>query len=652
MVRETTCRNVLITVCLLLVCTTLGSTQSGKRRQQEPRGAPVVPAAPTVPPAERRVALVIGNGQYHHVPRLANPTTDARLIAETLTSVGFTLIGSQAQLDLDKPAFDRVVQEFGTVIQGAGVALFYYAGHGVQVRGVNYLVPVSANPTREADVDFQLLNTDLVLRQMEGAGTRLNLLLLDACRNNPFAGRGLRAAGGGLAQMQAPEGTLISYATQPGNVAQDGTDGHSPYTAALAHAFRKPGLDVFAVFNETGLAVKQRTGGAQQPWVSSSPIAGQFYFTGAPDQPPPGGNADAVEIAFWNSVKEDPSPEAFQTYLESYPQGKFAALARLKLKQLTDPPKPTPSPPVTEPPPPRTSGGTQVAVGSSPPQPPPPPATMVGNDGAEMVLVPAGEFSMGSDADELDRVQADRKVFGNELPRHRVYLDAFYLDTYEVTNARFQQFTQATGYRTQAEREGWGDVFTGETVEQVHGAHWRAPQGPGSSIVGLEQHPVVQVSQEGAHAYCAWAGKRLPTEAEWEKAARGPDGQTYPWGHRFDGKRANFCDTNCGYRWKDQAANDGYRATAPVGSYEGGKSPYGAYDMAGNVWEWVSDWYDANYYRNSPTQNPPGPASGEQAVIRGGGWSSRALNLRAPNRDKAAPATREGYVGFRCAKPL
>src|SRR5262249_31840950 len=140
--------------------------------------------------------------------------------------------------------------------------------------------------------------------------------------------------------------------------------------------------------------------------------------------------------------------------------------------------------------------------------------------------------------------------------------------------------------------------------------------------------------------------------AEWEKAARGPDGQTYPWGQRFDGKRANFCDTHCGYHWKDQAANDGYRTTAPVGSYEGGKSPYGAYDMAGDGWGWVSDWYDANYYRNSPAQNPPGPASGEEAVIRGGGWSSRALNLRAPNRDKATPTTRQGYIGFRCAKPV
>jgi hypothetical protein len=227
---------------------------------------------------------VIGNSQYHHVPRLANPSNDAQLIAETLAGAGFTLVGGQAQLDLDKIAFDRTVQEFGTVIQGAGVALFYYAGHGVQVRGANYLVPVGANPTKEADVDFQLVQTDLVLRQMELAGTRLNVLILDACRNNPFAGRGLRAAGGGLAQMQAPEGTLISYATQPGNVAQDGTDGHSPYTKALANAVRRPGLDLFAVFNETGLAVKKRTGGAQQPWVSSSPIEGTFYFAGAPPQ--------------------------------------------------------------------------------------------------------------------------------------------------------------------------------------------------------------------------------------------------------------------------------------------------------------------------------------------------------------------------------
>jgi len=297
---------------------------------------------------ERRVALVIGNGQYHYVPRLANPTSDARLIAETLQSLGFTLVGGKAQLDLDKTAFDRTVQDFGNAIQRARIALFYYAGHGIQVRGSNYLVPVSANPTKEADVDFELLNADLVLRQMEGAGTRLNLLILDACRNNPLAGRGLRATGGGLAQMKAPEGTLISYATQPGNVAQDGTNGHSPYTAALASAFRKPGLDLFAVFNQTALEVKKRTGGEQQPWMASSPIEGQFYFASAPEQQPakppqplpptPRDNADAVEIAFWNSVKDAKHPDAFLTYLQSYPKGKFTGLAQLKIKELTEPP--------------------------------------------------------------------------------------------------------------------------------------------------------------------------------------------------------------------------------------------------------------------------------------------------------------------------
>jgi uncharacterized caspase-like protein len=240
------------------------------------------------PPMERRVALVIGNGQYRYVPQLANPTHDAQLIADTLRSLDFTLVGGTAQLDLDKAAFDRAVQEFGTALQGARVAFFYYAGHGVQVRGANYLVPVGANPTKETDVDFQMVNADLVLRQMEGAGTQLNLLILDACRNNPLAGRGVRATGGGLAQMQAPEGTLLSYATQPGNVAQDGTDGHSPYTRALATALSTPGLDLFAVFNETGLAVKKSTGGSQQPWVASSPIEGKFYFAGTPNQLPTG----------------------------------------------------------------------------------------------------------------------------------------------------------------------------------------------------------------------------------------------------------------------------------------------------------------------------------------------------------------------------
>jgi len=246
--------------------------------------------------AAKRVALVVGNSAYRNVAILDNPANDAKLLADTLTSLGFVLVGGGAQLDLDKPSLDRAVQAFGAQLAGADVGLFYYAGHGVQVRGENYLVPVDANPTKEADVDFQMLDTNLVLRQMEGAGTRLNIVILDACRNNPFGGRGLaidrareaettrlRATTGGLAQMQAPEGTLISFATQPGSVAQDGTGGNSPYARALALTVRRPNLDIFQTFNQVGLAVKRATGGAQQPWVSSSPIDGAFYFVAPAD---------------------------------------------------------------------------------------------------------------------------------------------------------------------------------------------------------------------------------------------------------------------------------------------------------------------------------------------------------------------------------
>jgi serine/threonine-protein kinase len=398
--------------------------------------------------------------------------------------------------------------------------------------------------------------------------------------------------------MNAPSGTMLVFATNPDNVASDGTGRNGVYTKHLLQYITQPGLEVGMMLRRVRTAVKDETGGQQVPWENGS-VEGEFYFNGGSGGP---------------SV----------------------------------------TPLAASPPPPSPATGTQVAVGIYPQQPQTPPATVVGNDGAEMMLVPAGEFSMGIDADEIDRLlqgrtDIKREYFEREIPRHRVYLDTFYIDKYEVTNARFQQFVQVTGHRTHADREGSGYV-SGQERKSVNGANWRAPRGPGSSLTGLEQHPVVQVSQEDAKAYCSWAGKRLPTEAEWEKAARGTDGWSYPWGNQFDGRRANFCDTNCETSWKESAANDGYRYTAPVGSYEGGKSPYGAYDMAGNVLEWVSDWFDTNYYRDSPARNPQGPASGDQAVGRGGGWSTLALGVRAPARGRHAPADRYDSLGFRCAK--
>ncbi len=269
--------------------------------------------APSAAHADSRVALVIGNSAYRSVPRLDNPVNDARLMAETLRGLGFTLVGGGPQLDLDKPGVERAIQGFGRALLGADVALFYYAGHGVQVRGGNFLLPIDANPEREADIDFQMLDVNLVLRQMEGARTRLNMVILDACRNNPFGGRSFRGVASGLASMEAPEGTLIAFATAPDRVASDGTDGNSPYTKALAATVRQPGLGLFDTFNQVGLAVRRATNGAQQPWFSSSPIAGSFYFAA-----PPSGGPAVDEIA-WNTIKETIDIAALRRFIAEYP---------------------------------------------------------------------------------------------------------------------------------------------------------------------------------------------------------------------------------------------------------------------------------------------------------------------------------------------
>ncbi len=238
-------------------------------------------------------------------------------------------------------------------------------------------------------------------------------------------------------------------------------------------------------------------------------------------------------------------------------------------------------------------------------------------DNSVMVYVPAGEFIMGSDKGEV-----------NEQPVHTVYLDAFYMDKTEVTNAQYQRCVEAGACRTPT--CDWGEPTYGDASKA--------------------DHPVVCVNWNDAQAYCAWAGKRLPTEAEWEKAARGTDGRTYPWGNTFDGSRLNFCDRNCEFDWKDSDADDGYAQTAPVGSYPQGASPHGALDMAGNVWEWEADWYDAGYYSQSPGRNPPGPDSGQYRVLRGGSWHDGGGFGRGAARNGGNPGDRGNYAGFRCAR--
>jgi formylglycine-generating enzyme required for sulfatase activity len=262
------------------------------------------------------------------------------------------------------------------------------------------------------------------------------------------------------------------------------------------------------------------------------------------------------------------------------------------------------------------------------------------------VYVPAGEFRMGSDA-------GDALAYDDERPKHVVLVSAFWMDETEVTNAHFAAFVNATGYETMAERTGEGLVFRPETGnwEAVPGADWQHPAGPDFGIAGMEAYPVGQMSWSDAAAYCAWAGRRLPTEAEWEKAARGVDERTYPWGDEpAAGDRLNFADRQLPVPWAEAEVDDGYLFFAPVGSYPAGASPYGALDMAGNAWEWVADYFDRNYYARSPYADPAGPESGQERGLRGGSWWTSARDARVTVRGEARDFPYDIY-GFRCAEP-
>ena len=268
-----------------------------------------------------------------------------------------------------------------------------------------------------------------------------------------------------------------------------------------------------------------------------------------------------------------------------------------------------------------------------------------------MVLIPAGEFLMGLPEGE--------GAF-DEHPQHKVYLDAYYIDKYEVTNGQFKKFVEATGYVTDAERRGNGEVWNPNGAWFVRyifaGVNWRSPnawmdnkQFPNRphpdaweeyNIMDKMNYPVVQVSWNDAQAYANWAGKRLPTEVEWEKAARGTDGRKYSWGNDF----------NLDIKGVTLHANIASNYLMPVGSFPTGVSPYGVHDMVGNVQEWVADWYAGDYYARSPKNNPEGPDNGIARVLRGGSWRhQKSYQVLSTARAYQVPNYSSNFVGFRCA---
>ena len=344
----------------------------------------------------------------------------------------------------------------------------------------------------------------------------------------------------------------------------------------------------------------------------------------------------------------EPTPVASPTLLtEVTPTG-----GSTLLPGATD--APTPAPEVTASPPPATTD-TPVPTPVSPDAPlsyPTPMDPVRGqawpwSDGSVTVYVPEGAFWMGSTDEELDAILAicgtcNREWFLDEQPQHEVTLDAFWIDRTEVTNAQYAAFLNAQGNQTEGGSSWLALADADSLIERVDGRYHPKE--------GYEVHPVVGVTWYGASAYCTWAGKRLPSEAEWEKAARGDsDTRIFPWGDEFRGDVVNFCDANCPLSHRAARFDDGYAQTAPVGSYEGGASPYGVLDMGGNVWEWIADWYDSDYYTDSPDRNPRGPESGFERVVRGGCWHWTKGSVRTADRDGDIPSTTRIYAGFRCA---
>lgn len=383
-------------------------------------------AAQAVAQEPRRVALVIGNGAYQHTPQLANPGNDARRMAALLRDAGIEVIEG---LDLTRQQMDARLREFGDRLEGGAVGIFFYAGHGLQVAGENYLLPVDARLQRERDLEFEAVPLGRVLRVMEDS-VATRLIFLDACRDNPLAqtlarGMGTRSAaiGRGLGAVTAGRGTMVSYATQPGNVALDGDGENSPFTAALLRHLAEPGLDVSLAMRRVREAVLTQTGQRQVPWEHSS-LVGEVVLVPAvavipppppappAAEPPPPAPPVAIpglpqmdrDALFWASVAGSTRAEDFEAYLRAFPEGTFAELARNRIAALRAPPPapvalaPQPAP-VPQPQPPALAAlpAPAVRVAPAPPAPPARPVLFINLSAQDSLRVRRGLSALGFD---------------------------------------------------------------------------------------------------------------------------------------------------------------------------------------------------------------------------------------------------------------
>lgn len=544
----------------------------------------VIPAAH----AEPRLALIVGNAKYgQEMGRLPNPANDADLMAKTLTKLGFQVT---KLVDADQKQMKRAIVDFGSALQAAGpdaVGLFFYAGHGVQIAGENYLIPLDSRIEKEADVEVEAVSANNILKQMEFAGNRINIVILDACRNNPMS-RSMRSATRGLARMDAPMGSFIAYSTAPGEVAADGTGRNSPYTAALTKAMLTPGVAIEETFRNARVEVLAETNKQQIPWESSS-LTGAFFFQEGP--------APAAVAAAAPAAPAEPAAPQTTPAAKSLPGGISAGQA---IKDCPECP-------------------TVIALAS-------------------------GAFVMGAGDQESDGQHSER-------PQQDISVPPFAIGQNEVTRGEFAAFVKESGY--QPSNSCWGQRSNGKWAF-INGNDWQDP--------GFEQgddEPVVCVSPNDAKAYVAWLTEktgnkyRLPSEAEWEYAARaGANGRFY-WSDDEDAfcSNGNIADQAARrkYRkWNVISCDDGYTYTAPAGSFR--ENAFGLHDVLGNAREIAADCWSEDLTGTDASARPRGNGSCTRHVVRGSGWDSGLNSARLATRDKTGATEAHLYIGFRVAR--
>ncbi len=577
--------------------------------------------------ADRKVALVLGNGAYQQVSALPNPSKDASDIAAALERLGFEVLLAQ---DLTQSGMRRVIGDFSEALTNADVALFYYAGHGIQLSGRNFLIPTDATLETETDVALSTIPLDVILAQMDRAA-KTRIVFLDACRNNPFearltrrigATRSATVLGSGLAPIETDGGTFVGFATDPGAVAFDGDGANSPFTAALLNHIETPGLEINTMMTRVRADVFSGTERLQRPWSSSS-LLREVYL--APQQKKPDTIADAKA---WEAANAAGTSQSYRTYLQAFPSGLFTALAKERATALE-----------------RTA---QETVASSD-------ASRELNSKAVTTKTP--EVARCSVCPETASVPAGQTVMGSssgpatERPEVTQDIEAFRMSASEITVGDMRAFEAATGRRIPRSCFVW----TAEgRLRKRNGAFWGDP---GFEV--SDASPAACISWDDAKAYVAWlnaedpiGGWRLPSEAEFEYAARAGSVGDYAWpgGLQYICANVNGADAASQFRWRNTTCTDGAAVAAPAKGFP--PNGFGLTHMIGNLWEWTEDCWNGSHQGALRDGSARTRGTCSSRVLRGGSWDDPAENLRSAYRVGIPKTRRQANVGFRVVQDI